>query len=239
MQHAKPTLTVVTTSDPVARNLPRLLSALSRLAVHSAETIEVIIVDDLKYWPTKEAAAPPSYPGLLTRTIWYPERVGQLAAVIRGLQTATAEQVLTIDPDMYKCTTEVPKMRRLLTGDTCIVHGYRCNRRDASYVRRAGSWLANALVRHITGIQVPDIGSPIALLKHDVLAEHLIDEGNPRLNAYIELGTRVAAYPLENGADRNTPSQYSPYNLLVTLFQLIRSASVARRKLKQSSQSIT
>lgn len=222
-------LTIVTTSDPIGGKLPSLLSALSRLATSSAEHFEVIIVDDLKYWRAESDIRKPDLPGLRVSVIWYPERVGQLTAVMRGLEKVSTEEVLTIDPDMHACVVEIPEMRKRLGEDADIVHGIRRERLDIGLLRRIGSCVANIAVRSITGIEVRDIGSPVALLRTDVIKHLPREKGNPRLNTYIRLGSRVTTYTLVHGTEKDAPSQYSLGKLFITLVKLIHSAVIGRR----------
>lgn len=224
----KPVLSVITTTDPVAGQLPALLQELSSLAIRRNDHYEVIIVDDLGQW---EIGTPPIYkkfPHLLIRTIQPKQRQGQLKAIQRGLEKAAAPIMLTIDPDLHQCVPEIPYMAAMLNAKTMAIHAVRTKRTDVGTFRKIASGTVNMLVRNITGLQVRDIGSPITLFKKEVL--DMIPPAsagrqlNLRLHIYIELGTRLACYNLKNGTKNDTPSHYNLIHLIQTSWRLLRDA---------------
>src|SRR5690554_4662210 len=107
-----PWLSVVTTTDPIAKKLPLLLEKLSELAGDLELLVEVIVVDDLKQWPSSEAIDPPVLSGLQVRVLWYPEHRGHMRAVGVGKSAARAKMIATIDPDMYACAAELSEIGR-------------------------------------------------------------------------------------------------------------------------------
>lgn len=226
-------VSVITTSDPVARQLPLLLQQLSHHADAMGGCVEVIVVDDLKWWPSEEAVSLENYPGLKIKAIWYPEHRGQLQAMLSGLYQASTDTLLTIDPDMYACVAEIPAMQAILAEKNySVVHGVRSARKDASLVRRFGSWLSNTLVHRLCDISVTDIGSPIAIMRRDdiqVLTQTSSFIGNPRLYTYSQLGDAVASYKLQAGSQADTPSQYSFLQLVQTFIVLINDCLALRR----------
>src|SRR5690606_12022132 len=113
-------------------HLSKLLCCLSVLAEQRNELFEVVIVDDLKLWPSAESAPPLSLRGLKLRIIWYPERRGQLAAMLAGVQETSSDLVFTTDPDMYACINELPAMLEEMQESTVLIHGIRSNRQDIS-----------------------------------------------------------------------------------------------------------
>ena len=232
--HLKPGLSVVTTTDPVAGHLATLLQQLSAQAEACGEQFEVIIVDDLKLWHSAAAVALPALPGLTLRPLWYPEKRGQLSAMLAGLGLARADVVLTIDPDMFACVVELPALRQQLRPGIHLVHAARTARPDAGHVRRFGSLLANLAVRLITGLRVPDLSSPVTLLRRPAAQDLLGCVGhirNARLYLYVRLGQALSVYPLRHGAPSDSPSQYRLLTLIALFFSLIRDSMEVRHKL--------
>lgn len=221
-------LSVVTTTDPVARQLPFLLTALSDLAMLRRELYEVIIVDDLGQWDLEEPPAKHALPGLTVKAIHPQTRQGQLLAIQKGLEQATSPVILTIDPDLHPCVIEIPQMLDMLNGSVMAVHAVRKTRPDIGFFRARASEVVNAMVRLITGLRVRDIGSPITLFRRDVLT--MIPtipsrkQPNLRLSAYIMLGNRLACYNLRNGSDKHTSSHYGTTHLFGTTWRLVRDA---------------
>ena len=106
-----PLLSIITTTDPAARQLPKLLDALSSLATQMSQSFEVIVIDDLKLWPSSDDCHLDTYPGLVIHPLWYPEYRGQLRAMLSGIMIAQGDSILTIDPDMHPCVPEIPGMQ--------------------------------------------------------------------------------------------------------------------------------
>ena len=233
-----PTLAVITTTDPVAGLLPTLLGRLSALAMTRGEIIEVVIVDDLKQWPAPDLTILPDFTGLHIKTLWYPERRGQLSAMLAGVAQTRCPMIYTTDPDMFACVSELPEMLDQLDDNTILLHGVRSRRADVGLVRRIGSHLANVIVSTLTGIQTADLGSPIALLQAARI-QPILDEGaeaaNPRLYLYARLGNAARSYPLENGAQKGVPSQYRLFTLVALFFRLIRQSIEIRQKLNAAA----
>lgn len=230
-----PSISVVTTTDPVAGFLSELLDQLSKLALERGELFEVVVVDDLKLWRDSSQISMADHPGLVVKTIWYPEHRGQLPAMLSGVAQAGCPTVFTTDPDMFACVRELPAMLDQFDETTALLHGVRPHRLDAGLIRRFGSRLTNWLVSVITGLRITDLGSPIALLRPAQLMPLLDEAGhpaNPRLYLYALLGSAVRFYSLKQGAPPGSPSQYRLFTLIKLFCQLFRESMEVRQKLK-------
>jgi undecaprenyl-phosphate 4-deoxy-4-formamido-L-arabinose transferase len=234
-----PTLSIITTTDPRARQLPFLLEELSALASKRNESYEVVIVDDLSQWEHESKPDHSCYPSLFIKAITPTKKQGQLQAIMKGFKEATGEILLTIDPDLHPCVPEIPNMVTLIDENTLAVHAVRKSRSDASIFRLTASFLVNLLVRSITGLKVKDIGSPISLLHRDAL--NLLPEiskknTNPRLTAYLELGEKLTFYNLSAGADSKTPSHYKVVHLVSASWALLKASFLLRKTLRHQSK---
>ena len=237
----RPTLSVVTTTDPNANKLPHLLSQLSIFAQNTDQVIEVVIVDDLNLWPDEKSCSYTFHTSLTIRTIWYPETRGQLRAMLCGLLAARNDQLLTIDPDMHPCIQDIPAMQSAMAHGYLVVHGTRPRRDDISTLRRIGSAVANIAIKWITNIRVDDIGSPVSLIDREVLAKQnsLMENGlNPRLALYMMLDDKVLGLPLSQGSPKDTPSQYSTAMLARTFLSLVRHSLTLRLQQKKGLRKV-
>lgn len=239
MPLSAPQLSIVTTTDPVARQLPYLLAALQRLAEQEATCYQVIIVDDLGQWQNEAPPPIEDYPSLILRLLRPAVRQGQSQAILRGISIADTPYILTIDPDLHLCVAEIPAMMKHF--DRCIlaVHGYRSRRPDIGLVRKVGSLAANLLVRFITGLSVPDIGSPVTLFQRHALAQITIPEQakrNPRLYIYASLGSALSIHKLHHGSPSKSPSQYSFVQLSRLIGKLLVDSYYCRRLLNQEQK---
>lgn len=218
-------ISVVTTTDPRAGHLPALLQELSLLARDSQLDIEVVVVDDMKLWPSQEIANSESHPGLTIKPIWYPERRGQLEAMLSGITAAKNDIIYATDPDMFSCVKELPEMLVKLDEKTSLIHGARTVRGDIGLSRRLGSKVANLAVRLITGISAPDLQSSIALLRRSHVVPLLstaTEHTNIKLYLYARLGPALKIHWLKGSTPSGSPSQYHYLSLASVFIQLIK-----------------
>lgn len=233
----QPSLSVVTTTDPVANLLPRLLNNLSEFAVDSKQIIEVIIVDDLKLWPDAELCRYEHHENLHITPVWYPEARGQLKAILCGIAIAQCDLLLTIDPDMHTCVQDIPAMQSAMSKGYSVIHGVRPEREELGTIRRLGSRLINMIVKRFTHIHVSDIGSPVALIDRKTVHRltPLLSQGvNPRLSLYMALGNQVASQPLSAGSAKGAPSQYSLGMLASVFIRLVLDCIILRAQQQKS-----
>lgn len=230
---------MVTTTDPTAGHLPALLRELSALAGAGTLNIEVVVVDDMKLWPSKDSICFEKLSGLTINPLWYPERRGQLEAMLSGIAAANGDVIYATDPDMFGCVKELPKMLSLLDERTSLVHGARSIRTDIGLMRRVGSRMANLAVQWITGISAPDLQSSIALLRRShitPLLQNVASHTNMKLYLYARLGSALKVYWLKGGTPSDSPSQYSFISLVGVLLNLIRDSIRLRFMLKRNKK---
>lgn len=216
----RPALSIITTTDPVAGQLPALLQALSLQAEQASSYYEVVIVDDLSLWRAPGKPVLPPYPNLFLRPLTPKRRRGQQHALLKGVFIARAPFVLTIDPDLYRCIDDIPVMMGMINDQCWAVHGVRTRRDDMTAVRRLGSMLANTSSALITGLDVPDIGSPVTLFSRRAIAtlpQPNVKAGHVRLHSYLLLGDKLAFHLLRDGSPAHAKSQYS-FLMLASLF---------------------
>lgn len=229
-----PSLSIITTTDPQTKQLPLLLKALSDLANEEGGIYEVVIVDDLNQWKNEPPPSDSAYPGLKVTTLKPLEKLGQLGAILAGIKMAKSRILLTIDPDLYPCVPEIPRMTSMINNQTLAVHAIRQSRPDTSIFRVAGSKVVNFMVRRLTGLKVEDIGSPITLFEREALKffdeEQTKKNINPRLLCYIKLGDRLATYRLEREPEYKKGSHYKLGALIITGWNLIKNAYSMRRE---------
>lgn len=227
-----PQLSIVTTTDPVAKQLPKLLGALADLACQQHLHIEVVVVDDLGQWRESDQPSTDAFPPLSLRVLTNDVARGQENAILGGLSQARAPVLLTLDPDMHPCVPELPGLLSLLGDNCCLVHGARAHRQGLSLFRRLSSHLANWLFRAVTGLAVDDIGSPVTLITRAALDGLPPLDGSPgrnKLFAYSRLKAQMRVYYLKNAPAPDVQSEYSVIDLVGVFRKLLRDSIDARR----------
>lgn len=128
---------------------------------------ELLLVDDGSSDATvariREAFGSHVRPISLTRNF------GQTAAMQAGIDLARGEVIVTMDGDLQNDPIDIPRMvDRLLREDLDLVAGWRRYRKD-DLLRKVPSWLANRLIRRLTGVNLHDYGCSLKVFRADVI----------------------------------------------------------------------
>lgn len=100
-----------------------------------------------------------------TKLISLSRNFGQTAAISAGIEAAEGNYIVTIDGDLQNNPEDIPMMlAKLKEGDWDVVTGFRKNRKD-SLVRLIPSWVANRMIRWISGIAIRDYGCSLKVFK--------------------------------------------------------------------------
>jgi glycosyltransferase involved in cell wall biosynthesis len=94
---------------------------------------------------------------------------GQSLALAAGIEAATGQFIVTLDGDLQNDPADIMGLVRLAeAGDYDLVAGIRANRQDAALLRKLPSRLANALIRHTTGVHLKDYGCALKVFRADL-----------------------------------------------------------------------
>jgi len=132
---------------------------------------ELLLVDDGSSDATVARAreARESY-GTHVRPIPLTRNFGQTAAMQAGIDLARGEVIVTMDGDLQNDPIDIPRMvDRLLREDLDLVAGWRRDRKDNLWVRKVPSWLANRLIRRLTGVNLHDYGCSLKVFRGEVI----------------------------------------------------------------------
>ncbi len=118
---------------------------------------EIIVVDDASTDRTKEILK--DFEGKV-RIIHLEKNSGKGSAVMHGSRAATGDYILVQDADLEYDPREIPELLRALgEGKGDIVHGsrnLRKQRREGSYIKRAGVWFLTELFNMFYGTRLTD-----------------------------------------------------------------------------------
>ncbi len=150
-------------------NVRPLLDALR--AALEGEDAEVLIVDDGSRDGSAAALdrAVAEWPDVL-QVLHLQRNFGQTAAMQAGIDAASGEVIVTLDADLQNDPADIlPLARWLLAENLDVVAGWRQNRRDGLFLRKIPSWIANRLIRHLTGVRLHDYGCTLKAYRAQVL----------------------------------------------------------------------
>lgn len=93
---------------------------------------------------------------------------GQSAAMQAGIDHATGAVIVTMDGDLQNDPADIPMLLAKLDEGYDAVFGLRAKRQDALVIRKLPSWVANWLIRTVTGVHIKDMGCTLRALRADL-----------------------------------------------------------------------
>lgn len=190
-----PRLSIVVPALNEAGSLETLLPALRS---HFPDA-EILIVDDGSSDQTLQVCQREH-----CRVVENPYRMGNGAAVKRGVRAARGETILLMDADGQHTPDQAAKvLARFHSGDYDMVVGARSNSDQASLFRMTGNNLLNRLASWMTGQRVRDLTSGLRVVRAKRFREflHLLPNGfsypTTSTMAFFRSGYTVGYEPIE------------------------------------------
>ena len=218
-----PELSVVAPLYNESENVSPLVAwILEALATYPA-SFEVILVDDGSRDDTwtriaEAAAANPHVHGLRLG-----RNVGQTAAMMAGFDHARGRVVVSLDGDLQNDPRDIPMLVAKLDEGYDLVCGWRQQRQDKLILRKVPSWVANRIIRRLTGVAITDNGCSLKAYRRDLLDRiTLYAEQHrfiPALSASV--GARITELPVRHHARRFGESKYGISRTVKVLVDLI------------------
>jgi glycosyltransferase involved in cell wall biosynthesis len=217
----EPTLSVVAPLFNESQNVRPLVEWIRQALESYEESYEVILVDDGSRddtWAQVCAVAGPQVRGLRLG-----RNVGQTAAMMAGFDHALGRVVVSLDGDLQNDPRDIPGLIAKLEEGYDLVCGWRRQRQDKLLLRKVPSWVANRLIRRLTGVPITDNGCSLKAYRRDLLNRiPLYAEQHrfiPALSASV--GARIAEMPVRHHARRFGESKYGISRTLKVLVDLL------------------
>jgi glycosyltransferase involved in cell wall biosynthesis len=217
-----PRLSVVAPLYNESQNVRPLVEWIREALESFPGTFEIILVDDGSRddtWAQVRAAAMDSrVVGLRLG-----RNVGQTAAMMAGFDHARGEIVVSLDGDLQNDPRDIPALIAKLDEGYDLVCGWRRQRQDKLLLRKVPSWVANRLIRRLTGVPITDNGCSLKAYRRDLLDRiALYAEQHrfiPALSASV--GARIAEMPVRHHARRYGESKYGISRTVKVLADLL------------------
>jgi glycosyltransferase involved in cell wall biosynthesis len=217
-----PALSVVAPLYNESQNVRPLVEWILQALQSYEGSYEIILVDDGSRDGTwseiRTAAADPRVRGLRLGA-----NVGQTAAMMAGFDDARGEVIVSLDGDLQNDPRDIPALVAKLDEGYDLVCGWRQRRQDKLLLRKVPSWLANRLIRRLTGVPITDNGCSLKAYRKDLLRRiSLYAEQHrfiPALSA--SAGARITEMPVRHHARRYGESKYGISRTLKVLVDLI------------------
>ncbi|HET9465209.1 MAG TPA: glycosyltransferase family 2 protein [Gemmatimonadales bacterium] len=218
-----PTLSVVAPLYNEYQNVRPLVDWILQALEPYPGTFEIILVDDGSRdgtWTEVIAAAAANE---RVHGLRLGANVGQTAAMMAGFDNARGQVIVSLDGDLQNDPRDIPALVSKLDEGYDLVCGWRQRRQDKLLLRKVPSWLANKLIRRLTGVPIRDNGCSLKAYRRDLLNRiSLYAEQHrfiPALSASV--GARITEMPVRHHARRFGESKYGISRTLKVLVDLI------------------
>jgi glycosyltransferase involved in cell wall biosynthesis len=181
-------------------NLPILHDKLNSVLKTLDKTYEIIMVDDGSSDNSYEVLKSLAEKDPHLKVIRFRRNFGQTPATAAGIDFAGGEVIVLMDSDLQNDPADIPRMLEKLDEGYDVVSGWRKNRKDKFFSRKIPSWIANRIIRKISGVKVKDLGCSLKAYKQDVLKNvNLYGEMHRFLPIYASwVGAKIADIPVQH-----------------------------------------
>jgi glycosyltransferase involved in cell wall biosynthesis len=218
-----PDLSVVAPLYNESENVGPLVEWIVQALQGDRRTYEIILVDDGSRDDTWAQVVQAAAADHRIRGLRLGRNAGQTAAMMAGFDHAQGQVVVSLDGDLQNDPRDIPALIAKLDEGYDLVCGWRERRQDKLLLRKVPSWVANRLIRRLTGVPITDNGCSLKAYRRTLLSRiSLYAEQHrfiPALSASV--GARIAEMPVRHHARRFGESKYGISRTVKVLADLI------------------
>ena len=184
---------------------------------------EAVFVDDGSQDGTFEELSRLAADNFRLKIVRLRRNFGQSAALQAGFDHAVGKVIVTLDGDLQNDPADIPAMLAILKQGYDVVLGLRTNRRDRLFLRKVPSWIANWLIRRVTGVPFRDFGCTLRVMRRDVVdGMALYGEMHRFITAYaVQQGARVTQVPVRHHPRQAGVSKYTLTRTIRVILDLL------------------
>ena len=143
--------------------------------------------------------------------------------MMAGFDHSRGKVIVSLDGDLQNDPRDIPALVAKLEEGYDLVCGWRQQRQDKLLLRKVPSWVANRMIRRLTGVQITDNGCSLKAYRRDLLDRiSLYAEQHrfiPALTASV--GARITEMPVRHHARRFGESKYGISRTVKVLVDLL------------------
>jgi glycosyltransferase involved in cell wall biosynthesis len=207
-----PDLSIVVPVFNEVDNVGPLTDAVREALVGTGEqSWELVFVDDASKDATRARVLEIAKEDPRVRLVALARNYGQTAAMQAGFDQSRGRVVVSMDGDLQNDPADIPQLVEKLREGYDLVAGYRVRRKDAVIVRKIPSWVANRLIRFLTGVQIRDSGCSLKAYRRETLQRMRLYADMHRFIPHVAAataGARIAEIPVRHHARRFGESKY-------------------------------
>jgi glycosyltransferase involved in cell wall biosynthesis len=219
----KPQISVVVPFYNEEDNIEELHNQLIRVLDGLGLSYELIFIDDGSTDRSSNILQKVFESDERVKVIRLRKNFGQTAALQAGFDHAKGEIIISMDGDLQHDPEDIPKLLAPMEEGYDIVSGWRKERKDHFLLRRFPSWVANRIMRLLSGVKIHDFGTTFKVYKRDVLEGiRLYGELHRFIPALISrTGVKITEVPIKNVVRQKGKSHYGLSRVRRVLFDLI------------------
>jgi glycosyltransferase involved in cell wall biosynthesis len=204
-------------------NIEELYEKLTHVLNDLDVSYELIFIDDGSTDKTHDILMGLFDSDKTVKVIILRKNFGQTAALQAGFDHAKGEVIITMDGDLQHDPEDIPKLLAPLEEGFDIVSGWRKERKDHFLLRRFPSWVANRIMRLLSGVKIHDFGTTFKAYKRNVLEGlRLYGELHRFIPALISrTGVKITEVPIKNVVRQKGKSKYGLSRVRRVLFDLM------------------
>lgn len=208
-------LSIVVPALNEAESIEPLVLQIEVAMTKAGLSFELIVIDDGSEDATLETLHSQSRQRNWIRVFHQPTRMGQSAAMHRGIQAARAPFVATLDADLQNDPSDLPALFQIVnSGSADMAQGKRIRRKD-SLLRKISSWVGRTTRAVILSDTIADTGCSTRVVRTDLATQFPLQfAGMHRfLPVYAKmLGARVIEMPVKHHPRRAGMTKYGIFN---------------------------
>ncbi len=209
-------------------NVPVLVGAV-REALGDALSWELLLVDDGSKDGSREAVRVAERQDPRVRLVPLARNYGQSTAMQAGFDQAVGDVIVSMDGDLQNDPRDVPALVARLDEGFDLVAGYRIRRQDKLISRKIPSWIANRIIRRVTGVNIRDNGCSLKAYRRELFDRMRLYSDMHRFipaMAASLAGARITEMPVRHHARLHGSSKYGISRVLKVLADLLTIAMI-------------
>ena len=218
----RPELSVVVPLYNEEENVRPLMSAVCDALV--SWDWELVLVDDGSSDSTATLMATLAQNDQRVQPVYLARNYGQTTAMQAGFDASRGQIVVSMDGDLQNDPHDIPTLVAKLREGYDLVAGYRVRRQDRFLTRKVPSWIANRLIRWVSGVPIRDNGCTLKAYRRSLLDRIFLYADMHRFIPAVAAGTtgaRITEVPVRHEPRRFGTSKYGLSRIVKVLGDLM------------------